>query len=1164
MPITSSQAGGMIGGQLGMFGNFASYANQISPGMAGAGAMPTYSNPMGQGAGMAFQPPPPPGFTNYDSQATGIMGAAGSMVPGIMGAATLAGSFLPGMAGRAFGAMDPFSAGLGGVLRGSGLAAGVTSEMGLMARLGTYGGNMGRIAGGGFGSIARAGIGGLGGGMLAAAGPMAIQAGVGYAVGQMVEGAQFQNQVGSVLQQNFRHLNPGAQNGLGFSRSDTGQVTNMIRDMSGGMSSPQELLRIMQQGAASGSFSAVRDVHEFKKKFTDMVGSLKEVAKVMSTTLEGAMPFLQDMKKMGMWTPGDIQRGANMARTASQASGLSVAETAGMMSQGAAMARSVGAMGMTGAAGMAQSLGLVGGGLRSNVISERALSEATGGLTGSEAVGSLAGILQQGTTRFATSGRARWLLASMANKGMTGLDSGKLGMLASGAYSLGDIRGMAERNVSGRGADFVMGEEDMRGDLIKQGPMAQLGLIKTLAGSRLYGNSGMDKLITRRMMKQNFGIEGRQADIMAELARNLPQIMRENQQRTDASIDQENRNRDELMNHSYEGLKRKIGEKWNKAVSDPLQKIGADLSRGISSYIENVSDRIWGRASSGMQFRGVQGDALAAYRSAAGGDSGAMYKQFGSSEEYEKKVRELRGGGVEASKKADIVHAALYGVKAENAAEMKKFQLQMQASKGGSMTSDQLNALGFGSQDEAEGAFAKAQEGLQSVAAKRLVMSMREAGKSDREIQQALVKQGQAGELGEGVKALVKGGGSGAVARLLAAQTDSQRKSRSSLGGMGPGEGKPGAAEDFQKSAADLEKEMKSIMTDAVSASSSWYELENDKTDALMDLAKNPETKDKFDRLMKNVDPSDPKAAEKLEKALMDLADDPAVGEKASQSLRDMADKAKTDPRIVDNFGKLAGNARNRTMGAAKEVFNQRNERLKKGMEEMGAGLQDMLAGVKDKSGKSLGIDKKIQAIANETDPDKRQALLADLAHTASKASKEDVLRIQGVMSEASGGADVAGALGGAVEGHRLRDTFDGGSMKDKRAALSEAAGMTFTDKQFNRIMKGDKSVIAELLKGETDATTRKNKELLLKGAGGGKAGLTDMLEGSTNLAAMRAAASGLGIDNFVNKAKAGELQGKIGSNEGMHGTMMRIQQVLEEMQKGGDKVGTKKDGETP
>ena len=171
---------------------------------------------------------------------------------------------------------------------------------------------------------------------------------------------------------------------------------------------------------------------------------------------------------------------------------------------------------------MQRTMDVVGGGVRSGVISEQRMAELTGGVQGSEAIASLSGTLQAGTTRFASSRTARWLLAATANKSMTGLDEGKLGMLASGRLGIDQIRGMAEKNVQGRGADFVMGEEEMRGELLKKGPEAQAGFIAGIAGKRLYGDSAMDKLVTRRLIQRYFGGDARQADTMAELARKGP------------------------------------------------------------------------------------------------------------------------------------------------------------------------------------------------------------------------------------------------------------------------------------------------------------------------------------------------------------------------------------------------------------------------------------------------------------------------------------------------------------------------------------------------------------------------------------------------------------------------------------------------------------------
>ena len=120
MPITSAQVNGMIGGQQAMFGNFASYSQQISPGYGGP--PPGYSNPMG-GMGNPLQ------STTADSMGAGSVSGIGSHAASALGTGALAGSIglgmmrnpiAQGMSG-ALGMMDPMTAGFSGFARGSGV-----------------------------------------------------------------------------------------------------------------------------------------------------------------------------------------------------------------------------------------------------------------------------------------------------------------------------------------------------------------------------------------------------------------------------------------------------------------------------------------------------------------------------------------------------------------------------------------------------------------------------------------------------------------------------------------------------------------------------------------------------------------------------------------------------------------------------------------------------------------------------------------------------------------------------------------------------------------------------------------------------------------------------------------------------------------------------------
>jgi hypothetical protein len=630
MPITSHQIGSMIGGQQAMFGNFASYAQQISPGFQGS--PPTYSNPMaGAGEGFAQNPLNDPTVMGKGAQHVSAIGNIA--LPALGTAAILGGSMLPGALGRAIGGFDPFTAGLRGFARGAGLSGGA----GILS-------NMSGIASGGLGSIARAGLGGLGGAAAGMALPLAAGGALQFGVSQAVQGAQFQNQVQGVLDQNFRFQNPQAHSGYGFSREQGSNIADMVRTMghSDMMTGPQELLRVMKSGAQQGLFRTVQDVKEFKKKFTDMVGALKEVAQTMNTTLEGAMPFFSQARQMGFWTPNDIARNAQQVRQTAATSGLSVAQTQQMMGQGAQMARSVGAAGASGAQGMQQSLELVGGGLRGGFVSEQALSEATGGLTGGEAVQSMAATFQAGATRFARSSRARWMMAAMGRNGFTSLDPGKMRDLTSGNMGLGDIQKLASRNINEQGAfNFVNNEEQLRGELLKQGPAAQFGFMRAMAGGALYGDDPRSKLITRRMMKRNFGYDTQAADLAASFARNSAQIMRESLARGASGLDQQERDQEQLMNKSWDGLVRKASTWLDKTVKDPIQKFGAELSKSIDTFYEEAGDRLWGRASASNRFRGIDATGIGALKKYAMGDTNAIEKIYGKSGDLQKQFGSL-------------------------------------------------------------------------------------------------------------------------------------------------------------------------------------------------------------------------------------------------------------------------------------------------------------------------------------------------------------------------------------------------------------------------------------------------------------------------------------------------------------------------------------------
>jgi hypothetical protein len=609
MPITSAQTSGLIGGQQAMFGNVATYAQQI-----GGGSGPTYANPM---AGAGYGPAGLPGTAAFNqgmAATPGMLSAVGTYAPVAMAGAGMM------MGGRAGALLDPTTAALRGFGSGVGWRAG--------AGLGT---NLGVVARGGVGGIAR----GIGMAGWAAAPAMALYTAGRYAAGQMIEGAQFQNQVGQTLQQSFRFTNPQSRTGYGFTQVGQRQIGRMLQNLGAQdvMTTPQELLGVVQQGAQMGMFRGIQDARQFRERFRQMKETLTEVAKTFNTTLSEALPFFQQARQMGFWTPQDVTRHATQVRQVQANTGMSAAQAQGVMAMGAQMTRSMGGTGQQGAEMMARAQAMTGAALYGNVVSSQQLAEAGFG-TGAQGAQNLGNMLAGATARFARSRVGRWALASMMNREGTGLDPNALQAFTTGGMTVGQMGAAARRNVAGgRAYQFVLNEGELRGQLAQQGPEAAMGIVRSLTGSRLYGSSARDRLITRRIIQRFMGGTARQADIVARMAKEMPRLMDIQMARTDAAADSQERQRQQMMSDTWEGWKRELGHWWEQNVSNPMQKAGAEFSFRVGRAWQRFSDRIFRTGGRGVSLsdEAVRAMSLAAQT----GNQQYITEAFGTEQMYQ-------------------------------------------------------------------------------------------------------------------------------------------------------------------------------------------------------------------------------------------------------------------------------------------------------------------------------------------------------------------------------------------------------------------------------------------------------------------------------------------------------------------------------------------------
>jgi hypothetical protein len=277
-----------------------------------------------------------------------------------LGAGAIAAGF--GMMGRVGGAMlDPFVGGGAGWRMGGRMAGAM---------------NLGKVGGG----IARLGMGALG--ALPAVG---VLAGASHVIGSTVAGAQEQAQVERVL---ARQPMVGAMSGgQGFTRGQAKGIGDMMRGMQElpeMMTSMSELTRIMDKMGQMGVMQGAQNVSEFKTKFKQNIKLLKDMSKVMATSMEEALPMFGEIRRSGFYSTGDILKNAVNRQITGSATGMSQQQVGQLAQYGAQVNWQRGGGLAQGSKHALRVAGQLGTARRMGLISEEQIMEHTGGVGGAE------------------------------------------------------------------------------------------------------------------------------------------------------------------------------------------------------------------------------------------------------------------------------------------------------------------------------------------------------------------------------------------------------------------------------------------------------------------------------------------------------------------------------------------------------------------------------------------------------------------------------------------------------------------------------------------------------------------------------------------------------------------------------------------------------------
>lgn len=488
---------------------------------------------------------------------------------------------------------------------GMGLAGAGMAGLGVASSLGLVGGPLGMIgamadpfgmalrAGGGAFSMAGGGLGGLAaGGLAAGAVALPLYAGAQWAGGMarnFMGGMQDQMGLNSVLRQNFNFLGGQGAFGRGFSQQQMGQIGGMVGQelRSNVFTNAGELNQVIAGGAQMGSFTGVRDVQEFGRRFRDMLTTLRTVQRELGGNLTEAMEFINQSRQAGIFGSTQATRFAASVRNVSASTGFDQAQLMQIASQGAQIARSVGGNGRQGAFGALRGISTVSTALQGGLISEGMLSEATGGLTGQDAMQAFVSDMMQNSARFSRTAAGRYSIFGLSNRDGTGLDRGALLDFVSGDMGAGALSRRAHRSVGQMGrAQAINREGLLRGALMEEGGMAgQLGMMRMMIGDRAMDQG--DDLVSL-VMQRRLHMSRPQAEIMTSLMRNQGQIAateasdavatsRESALRGDI---RERRSVDAFMRH------------LEHSVQDSTGMLAArDMGRSFVSRISSIAER---------------------------------------------------------------------------------------------------------------------------------------------------------------------------------------------------------------------------------------------------------------------------------------------------------------------------------------------------------------------------------------------------------------------------------------------------------------------------------------------------------------------------------------------------------------------------------------------
>lgn len=228
--------------------------------------------------------------------------------------------------------------------------------------------NMSRLA---------AGYAGLGVGAAAAI-PMAF---AGQALESYVGGMSKQAATSTMLEDQFQQFNPRARGGKGFTRDDAETIGAAIRSIANlpeMLTSVEELHSMVPKLKQAGVFSGIKDAKEMSRVMKESFVTMREISKLIGTTMEEATKFFEEGRSVGMLGRTDQLRNLMSVNYTAANVGVDRGQVVAMQQQGAQMSRAMGGRSAAGALMATSTVNALQGALEQGNLREGMLLDYTG------------------------------------------------------------------------------------------------------------------------------------------------------------------------------------------------------------------------------------------------------------------------------------------------------------------------------------------------------------------------------------------------------------------------------------------------------------------------------------------------------------------------------------------------------------------------------------------------------------------------------------------------------------------------------------------------------------------------------------------------------------------------------------------------------------------